>query len=93
MAIESVDVNTKDQKKVMVVVSFALEPGRKALLMTAQKDRVSYWESYSTGILPINCLVLLMAPDGSEAFATVIHREARELSGLKNDDYRPTVGL
>ena len=93
VAIESVDVNTKDQKKVMVVVSFALEPGRKALLMTAQKDRVSYWESYSTGILPINCLVLLMAPDGSEAFATVIHREARELAGLKNDDYRPRVGL
>jgi len=95
VAIESVDVNTNEQKKgeALVVASFALEPGHKTLSMTAWKDRVAYWENYSKGMLNTDCLVLLIAPDGSEAFATVIHREARELAGRKDSDARPRVGL
>ena len=93
LALESVDVNNKDKKKkAQVVASFDLADGHKTLSMSALKDRVAYWETYSKGMLQIDSLVLMVGPDGAEVFATVIHREACELAG-SDKDYRPRVGL
>ena len=92
VALERVDVNENSNRKVMIVVSFDLAPGHKTLSMAALKDRVAYWETYSKGMLQMDSLVLLVGPDSSQVFATVIHREARELAGL-DKDFRPRIGL
>ena len=82
-------------RKACVCVSFALPRGHKTEKMKHEKDRVTYWDTQSRGMLPIDALVCLIRNSEARFLATVVERTSKDLANWPAEHHlpRPLIGL
>ena len=76
-------------------VSFTLPRGHKTEKMKHEKDRVTYWDTQSRGMLPIDSLVCLIRNSEARFLATVVERTSKDLANWPAEHHlpRPLIGL